>query len=57
MDKGGYLYSTIKKIEDLEQDFKGINENPNFKRITVAEAKENLEADLDRALLSEGGTK
>lgn len=57
LDKGGYLYSTIKKIEDLEQDFKGINENPNFKRITVAEAKENLEADLDRALLSERGTK
>lgn len=57
LDEGGYLYSTIKKIEDLEQDFKAINENPDFKRITVAKAKEKLEADLERALLSEGGTK
>ena len=50
MDEGGYLYSTVKGAEELEQEFKANNGNAGLKKVTVFEAKDDLQAELENAL-------
>lgn len=57
LDKGGYLYSTSKDIEELKHEFETSNKGVELNKVTVLQAKENLQMDLNNALSKEEGMK